>query len=156
MSFLHINVCFRHTTRTGNKNWELGCQDEPNTGGRFIYRAVMRNERGYYSMESVSLIQLVASRTLIPTLLVILKHGHSYIRELEYEVKTDSRTVYSTLRKLTDLGLVERVGKRQVQNPRSFNVRHYYVLTSYGRKIADALKICENHIARTNVGDKLK
>lgn len=107
-------------------------------------------------MTLVSLSQLAISRTLIPTLLTILKYGHSYIRELEYEVKTDSRTVYSTLSKLIELGLVERVLKRQIQKPRSFNVRHYYILTEHGRKVAEALKACENHIAKTNAGDKLK
>lgn len=107
-------------------------------------------------MTSVSLVWLVSSRTLIPALLVILKYGHSYIRELEYEVKTDSRTVYATLTKLIEMGLVERVPRKQVRNPRSFNVRHYYVLTPYGKKIADCLRLCENHIAKAVIGDKLK
>ena len=107
-------------------------------------------------MVSVSLVQLATSRTLIPTMLVILRHGHSYIRELEYEVKTDSRTVYSTLKKLIALGLVERVPRSQVQHPRSFNVRHYYVLTKHGRSVAEALRVCENHITKSNIGDKLK
>lgn len=92
-------------------------------------------------------VQLLASRVYIPILLVILKHSHSYIRELEYEVKTDSRTVYMALGRLIEWGLVERVPRKSIKKPRSFNVKSYYVLTSYGYKIADALRICEDHIA---------